>query len=255
MRTSRARGTGVLVLALLAILILTSAGCDRGGKERRAALAGSTPVSFESADGLHLEGRLFGAGNRVGVVLAHMLPADQTSWWDFAERLSEQGYLALTFDFRGYCPGGNAGCSAGGRDIAAIWQDVLGAIDFVRSNGADRVMLVGASMGGTASLVAASQGSTPVAAVITLSAPASIEGLTADANVLTRLSGGKLFVAGVGDAPAAHDAEQLYELAPTPKRIEILPSDDHGTDLLSGNQSEVVRNLVIGYLDQFREGA
>jgi dienelactone hydrolase len=142
-------------------------GCDRGRQEHDAALAESTAVTFDSADGVHLEGRLFGRGNDVGVVLSHELPADQSSWWDFAQRLADEGYLALTFDFRGYCPGGNAGCSQGERDISQIWQDVLGAVDFVRAQGAGRVMLVGASMGGTASLVAAAHSSAPIAAVIT----------------------------------------------------------------------------------------
>jgi hypothetical protein len=36
----------------------------------------------------------------------------------------------------------------------------------------------------------------------------------------------------------------LYEQAPPPKRVEIVPADDHGTDLLSGAQAEVVRRLI-----------
>jgi pimeloyl-ACP methyl ester carboxylesterase len=249
-RGRRTRGTGILVVVLVCIIPLLSA-CGRGQQQHDAALARSTAVSFDSADGVHLEGRLFGRGNSTGVVLSHMLPADQSSWWDFAQILADSGYLALTFDFRGYCPGGNAGCSKGERDISGIWQDVLGAVDFIRSQGADSVSLVGASMGGTASLVAAAHASTPIAAVITLSAPTSIEGLVADPNVLTLLSGGKLFIAGVGDASAATSAEQLYEQSPPPKRVEIVPADDHGTDLLTGSQSEEVRTLVFNYIAQF----
>ncbi len=240
-------------LAVGLALVIVLPACNRGQEQHRADLRDSTPVSFESADGVHLEGRLFGRGNHVGVVLSHMLPSDQTSWWDLADRLAAEGYLALTYDFRGYCPGGNAGCSSGSKDVSAIWHDVLGAIAFVRSRGADRVMLVGASMGGTASLVAAAEPDQEIAAVITLSAPVSIEGLVADANVLTRVTGGKLFIAGVGDAQAAQSAEALYEQAPPPERIDIVPADDHGTDLLTGSQGEVVTNDILGYLHQFRE--
>jgi dienelactone hydrolase len=179
-----------------------------------------------------------------------MRPADQTSWFAFAERLADDGYLVLTYDFRGYCPGGDGGCSEGDRDIGAIWQDVLGAIEFVRSKGATSVSLAGASMGGTASLVAAAREGVDVRVVITLSAPASIEGLVADASLLTRIGAGKLFIAGVGDASAAADAESLYRASPPPKRVEILPSDDHGTDLLSGGQGEVVRRLIETWLEQ-----
>jgi uncharacterized protein len=229
--------------------------CNRGAEERASALADSKPVSFRSTDGIRLEGRLFGPANTTAVVLSHMLPSDQSSWWDFADRLANDGFMALTFDFRGYCPGGSAGCSRGQKDVSSIWRDVLGAISYVRSRGANRVMLVGASMGGTASLVAASQPDADVAAVVTLSAPTSIEGLSATADVLTRVSGAKLFIAGLGDPTGAADAaQQLYAQAPPPKRIEIVPANDHGTDLLTGSQAEVVRTFVLNYLEQYRSG-
>jgi pimeloyl-ACP methyl ester carboxylesterase len=233
--------------------VLLLAACNRGAEERAAALADSRTVSFASSDGVHLEGRLFGAGNTTAVVLSHMLPSDQSSWWDFADRLANDGFMALTYDFRGTCPGGSAGCSDGGKNVSAIWRDVLGAIAEVRSRGANRVMLVGASMGGTASLVAASQPDANVAAVITLSAPISIEGLSATPDVLTLVSGAKLFIAGLGDPTGAADAaQQLYAQSPPPKRIEIVTANDHGTDLLTGSQAEVVRNLVLNYLEQYR---
>ena len=170
-----------------------------------------------------MEGRLFGEGS-TGVVLSHMQPADQRSWFSFANRLADQGYLVLTYDFRGYCPGGQGGCSQGELQISAIWQDVLGAMDFVRSEGATTVALVGASMGGTASLVAAGQEGSDVAVVVTLSAPVSIEDLDADAALLQRVDANKLFIAGLGDAPAAASAQDFDEIAPPPKRVEIAAS-------------------------------
>ena len=198
-----------------------------------------------------MEGRLFGDGS-TGVVLSHMQPADQRSWFAFANRLADQGYLVLTYDFRGYCPGGEGGCSQGELQIPAIWQDVLGAMDFIRSQGATTVALVGASMGGTASLVAAGQEGTDVAVVITLSAPVSIEGLNADAALLQRVDANKLFIAGrrgrrrrgVGraarrDRPAAESG------------LEIVPADDHGTDLLTGSRGEAVQRIIETYLAQF----
>jgi pimeloyl-ACP methyl ester carboxylesterase len=197
-----------------------------------------------------LDGRLFGEGS-TAVVLSHMGPADQRSWFAFANRLADQGYLVLTYDFRGYCPGGEGGCSQGDLQVSAIWQDVLGAMDFVRSEGATSVALVGASMGGTASLVAAGQQGSDPEAVVTLSAPASIEGLNADAALLQRVTANKLFVAGVGDASAAASAQDLFEIAPPPKRVEFPPADDHGTDLLTGSRGEEVQRIIETYLEQF----
>ena len=245
------RGTvpaGIRPLVLVAVLALAAAAC--GGEGPKADLSDSRAVSFESADGVALEGRLFGDGS-TAVVLSHMRPADQRSWFAFADRLAGQGYMVLTYDFRGYCPGGEGGCSQGERDISAIWQDVLGAEAFVRSQGATNVALVGASMGGTASLVAAGQEGNDVEAVVTLSAPESIEGLVVDAALLQREQANKLFVAAVGDAEAAASAQHLYEIAPPPKRVEIFPADDHGTDLLTGSHGEAVQRLVETYLAEF----
>ena len=241
----RARPIAIAIVVLGAIAL---AAC---GEPPPPDLSGSRPVTFESRDGVRLEGRLFGHGS-TGVVLSHMRPADQRSWFAFANRLADEGYLVLTYDFRGYCPGGEGGCSQGDLQISAIWQDVLGAVDFVRSEGATTVALVGASMGGTASLVAAGEEGADVAVVVTLSAPTSIEGLDADAALLQRVSANKLFIAGVGDAAAAASAEQLYEIAPPPKAApEIVPSDDHGTDLLTGSRGEAVQRIIETYLASF----
>lgn len=239
----RARPIAIVLLGAMAL-----AAC---GEPPPPDLSGSRPVTFESRDGVRLEGRLFGHGS-TAVVLSHMRPADQRSWFAFANRLADQGYLVLTYDFRGYCPGGEGGCSQGELQISAIWQDVLGAMDLVRSQGATTVALVGASMGGTASLVAAAQGGVDVAAVVTLSAPGSVEGLEADAALLQHVSANKLFIAGVGDAAAAASAEQLYGIAPPPKGpLEIVPADDHGTDLLTGPRGEAVQRIIETYLAQF----
>lgn len=238
--------------ALAALLALATLVAACGGAEEAPAGApeGSRAVAFDSSDGIRLEGRLFGDGS-VGVVLSHMRPADQTSWWDFAQELADEGYLVLTYDFRGYCPGGDAGCSGGDQDLGEIWRDVQGAVAFVRSEGARRVVLIGASMGGTASVVAAAQDGAEIEAVITLSAPVSFEGMDLTPDVLTRVRAAELFVAGHDDGSAASDAQALYDASPPPKQVEILTTDDHGTDILDGNQSGRARTLILTYLERY----
>jgi dienelactone hydrolase len=251
-RASSASRAELLRAVALALALATAAvGCAPSRQEERNAdIAASTVVSFRSSDGVKLAGRLFGDG-RVGVVLAHMFPADQTSWWAFARVLAAKGFTVLTFDFRGYCPGGAAGCSEGQRDVAAMWQDVVGAVDFMVARGLVRVMLVGASMGGTASLLASAQPGVSIVAIVALSAPQSFEGLTADPTVLGNVTAAKLFVAGNGDPTGAATAAQaMYDESPPPKQVEIVTSSDHGTDLLTGNQSGRVQTLIMGYLEQ-----
>jgi len=238
-------------VAWLAILSLVPVACDRTQENRASAIADSVPVSFESADGVMLEGRQFGPGNAtVGVVLSHMLPADQRSWYPLAAALGDRGYAALTYDFRGYCPGGDGGCSEGDKEIDATVQDLAGAVGFMRNLGMGEIVLVGASMGGTASLAYAAGDAPDVAAVVTLSAPVSIGAISVGPDVIQRINGAKLFIAGLDDGAAAADAEVLYNSGPPPKRLEILTTGDHGTEILEGAQGGRAQNLILTWLAQ-----
>ena len=240
------RGRTIGTLAVLATLLLGACG------EGAEPATGSSQVTFESSDGVTLDGRLFGPDDApAGVVLAHMSPSDQSSWFDFAERLGREGYRVLTFNFRGYCPGGEAGCSEGERAPSDIWQDVEGAIGELRDRGVLRIGLVGASMGGTASLVAASKEGSDVDAVVTLSAPTAFEGLDANAEVLAQVPGAKLFIAGHEDAAAAAAVDALYAETLQPKRPLILTTGDHGTDILTGNQAGVASTEIINWLERY----
>lgn len=181
-------------------------------------------------------------------MLAHTYETDQRSWYAYADELADAGYRVLTFDFRGYCPGGEGGCSKGVKDPTAAPLDVQAAIDMMRAGGATDVALVGASFGGTASIVAASQ--EPVAAIATLSAPARFGGMDA-ASALSQAAASTLFIAGIEDTNAVASAEELYADAPQPKRIEIVTSADHGTELLLGGQGTKVRTMLTAFLTQF----
>jgi pimeloyl-ACP methyl ester carboxylesterase len=244
-------------LALLASIVVLSACSGARSSVDVAALAGSTPVAITTSDGVQLAGRLFGPSDaRAGIVLAHMLPADQTSWYPFAERLASQGYRVLTFDFRGYCPGGDGGCSDGTKQVDAANTDLQAAVDRIREEGVQQVGIAGASMGGTAALLVAATDPTGIAAVVTLSAPVSIEGLSADQQTLGQIAGAKLFVAGLGDpSGAAAAADTLASQSPQPVREEIVTSDAHGTDLLTSQQGERVQQLIEQWFAQWLQAS
>jgi pimeloyl-ACP methyl ester carboxylesterase len=238
-----------LLLAAVAVTAAT-ASCTAGSST--SPVSGSTEVSFTTSDGVRLAGRLFGPEHAsAGVVLTHMLPADQSSWYPEAAHLAAQGYRVLTFDLRGYCPGGDGGCSQGTKDLDAAPIDLTAALTFLRANGPSRIALVGASVGGIASLIVASR-ETDIAAVVALSAPQVIDSLSAGTEVLANIGGAKLFIAGLGDpAGAAQAAEALDAQSPDPKRMEIVTTDDHGIDLLTGGQGTHVTQLIDAWLSQY----
>ena len=239
------------VSVFASILVLSS--CAGPSSVDAQTLAASTPITFTTPDGVDLAGRLFGpADASAGVVLAHMLPADQSSWYPFAQRLAAQGYRVLTFDFRGYCPGGEAGCSKGAKQVDAADVDLQAAVDRLRAEGVDRVGIAGASMGGTAALIVAAADPAGVPALVTLSAPQSIEGLTADPATLAQIAGAKLYIAGLGDpSGAVASADALAAQSPQPVREEIVTSDAHGTDLLTSQQGEHVQQLIEQWFGQW----
>jgi len=200
-------------------------------------------VSFTTEDGVTLVGHLFGSGD-TGVVLAHMYPADQRSWFGFARELAQAGYRALTFDFRGY------GESGGDRQIDRIDRDMAAAAAFLRGQGVNRLFLIGASMGGTAAIIEAAA-SPQVAGVITLSAPVEFQGLSAR-EAITTLSPPALFLASQGDRAAAQAARWLYDRAAGPRDIRIVAGAAHGTEMLKAQQGPQVKQAILAFLRQLR---
>jgi esterase/lipase len=196
------------------------------------------PVQFKTPDGMTLEGRFYPGGMNKGVVCAHMFPADQTSYEALAKDLARKGYPVLTFNFRGY------GNSEGFKDISRIALDMNAAVRFM----AERVtsmVLIGASMGGTASIL---EGNHPkVKGVVTLSAPTTFQGLDARSKV-SELKPPKLFVAAKGDAVAYDSAKYFYAHAPEPKEILLVEGSANGTRLLEGPSAPLVKRKLFEFL-------
>jgi pimeloyl-ACP methyl ester carboxylesterase len=243
------------LMALSAVLLVALAGCEGAATQpalttaTSASEAGATPayssVTFGTDDGLTLGGRIYGEGAR-GVILAHMYPADQTSWDAVAQRLAAEGFIVLTFDFRGY------GESEGTKDIRYLDLDVTAAVATIRQAGAEEIVLVGASMGGTACLKSADQlqalSSIRLAGVATLSAPVQFKGLSAQA-AMPRLQIPLLFIAAEGDSGASA-ARDLQDLAEGRGTLEILAGSDHGTDLFAGSQAQETWRLLLQFLQE-----
>ncbi|MBI4328673.1 MAG: alpha/beta fold hydrolase [Chloroflexi bacterium] len=197
-------------------------------------------VAFRTTDGVLLEGRLYDGGGMTGVVLAHMFPADQESWAPFAETLKARGYKALIFNFRGY------GRSGGNRQVSQIDKDVEGAIAYLRGQGIHRIFVVGASMGGTASVIAGNR--QEVAGVVTLSSPRIFQGLDAtQAGMGLKVPG--LFVAAEDDGQAPVDARWFQGNAAGPARALVVSGDAHGTNIFGAPTGDQARESLLSFLE------
>ena len=164
----------------------------------------------------------------ITVILAHMSDSDQDSWKEFAVSLNGQGYAAFSFNFRGFKP------SNGKKETHKIDGDLEGAIEYLKSQGAKKLFIIGAGMGGTAAIKVAAH--RDIAGVIAISAPYEIDGLSAEEEV-ELVSGAKLFLAAEGDKNGQHSAGVFFHASKSPKLFESFAGSEHGMDLLYGRHA------------------
>ena len=109
-------------------------------------------VTFPSRDGLTLRGWFIPALEARGtVVFCHGHAGSMDPDVKYAPAFHEGGYNVLMFDFRGH------GRSEGQHVSMGYYerQDLLGAVDYLRSRGIDRVGVLGFSMGGAVAMATA----------------------------------------------------------------------------------------------------
>ncbi|MEV0564332.1 alpha/beta fold hydrolase [Dactylosporangium sp. NPDC050588] len=183
-------------------------------------------VAFPGNGGF-LTGVLLGAAtSRTVLVLAPQASADACSWLSWARQEAAAGYRVLALDFAGE---GRSQRGDGSKPSA----DVLRAVAYTRTLGVEKVVLIGASRGGTASLVAAAAAEPPVTAAVSLSAPATYAGEDAAA-AAARIAVPVLYVAATGETSFAADAQTMYGATTDPRRrIALVPGRLHGTSLLT----------------------
>lgn len=181
-------------------------------------------MHMKASDGARIYGVEVGTGT-TGVVLGHQVASDHCELMDFARELAKRGYRALSIDFR------DNGASTGGA-ATRLDRDVAAAVARLRADGARRIELVGASMGGTAVLTAAAGISPPVAGVVSLSGPARFFGLDA-LRAVRRSHVPVRFLVSKADASFALDARSMMRAASSKdKAIVRYPGSRHGSLLL-----------------------
>lgn len=197
-------------------------------------------VSFRAADGTKLVGHRFGSGT-TAVVLVHQRRGTLCQWAPYAKRLARLGYTVFALDLRGNGDSDSRPYPANQR----YGGDVAAAVKLVRRLGAQKVFLVGASLGGSAAISAAANTRPLVDGVVSVSGAADL----ADAiNAVTHVRVPSLFVAGADDTDFANDARRLYAASSAKdKTLEVLPGAyEHGTELVAAQSR--VRSLIENFV-------
>ena len=238
----------------LSFLLLVLVACGSGAPAQSTATPTPTPtpeitptptiplvpshlVQFLTSDHVRLRGLLYGQGNTM-VICSHMLRTTKAIWVEsgIPQRLAVLGYRALAYDFRGN------GDSAGQANSSTLDVDLRAAVNFAHQQGATKVVLLGASMGGTASLKVAAE--EQVTAVISLSGPQEF-GVSVSDEEVKAIKVPKLFMASENDDPFVTDARHMYAIAIPPKEMHIYPGVAHGIDLFdSGNGDDPAQRVL-----------
>jgi pimeloyl-ACP methyl ester carboxylesterase len=199
--------------------------------------ASSGEVSFQTQDGGLIFADLYGTSERA-VVLAHGARFDKASWKPQAEELAKAGYRVLAIDFRGY--GKSRGGPKAKNSQEEMFQDILAAVTYLRTNSATSVSVVGASMGGGAAANAVIKGPKGAIDRLVLLAHAPVR-------EAERIAGPKLFVIAEGDPIAAQVREQ-YGLAPEPKEMLVLDGSAHAQFLFKTAHGQRLMREMLRFL-------
>lgn len=238
---------------LAALLVLGLAACSGGDPAPAPSPTGlgagadcelppgARQVRFGDG-GADLGGVVLGSG-RTGVVLAHQNGGSVCQWVPYAEELVAQGYRVLAFDFGGF------GVSSAGDSTNPA--QVVSAAAALRADGVETIVLMGASMGGTAVLAAAPTVTPAPVAVVALSAPSVFGANALDA--APKLTMPVLYAAGEFESSFADSARELHGLTPksTGSELLIVPTDWHGVYLLTPEGSaanDTVRAKLTAFL-------
>jgi pimeloyl-ACP methyl ester carboxylesterase len=222
--SAQAQAPATPVKLLRPLQPLKQPGARCGAPPAKAAL-----VRFTAADGTPLDGVMVGGGT-AGVVLAHEYASDLCGAWPFANYLAKRGFRVLAIDMRCF---GRSACPQGGA-AGRVADDLVAAVAELRHRGVTKVALVGASMGGSAALIAATRARPPVGAVVSLSGEANPTGLlhlplNARAAVPQLTVPAMFVVANLDQYTSVAETRAMYQAAKTTdKRLAVLPSQFNG---------------------------
>ena len=210
---------------------------------------GVETITLTTEDNIELAGTLFLSEGDVAVVLAHMAGEnDQQNWIPFAEQIASMGFTALTFDFRCY---GQSGC--GGDALADVLSlDIGAAIEFLREQGFQRIVCMGASMGGRGCVSVAFD--EELAGLVIVSGTGSGNPDKQDLADFVSPDMPKLFIVSENDNVAGRTLAMtlLYESAPEPKIFVTYSGSAHGTELFHSKHGKQFRETLLNFLEGIR---
>lgn len=163
----------VIALSLMTFVAFSAVSCDCVFAKKKKS-SGIEMIEYESFDGFNIKGKLYipkvKKGQKVPIViLLHSLGKDRNSWQNLPDLIKQNGYACLVLDQRGH------GKSTYNKSLkkrtwyyftrknyAKFPNDIIAAVnhiqnEFYKKIDTNQIMLVGADIGASASVIAASK--------------------------------------------------------------------------------------------------
>ncbi len=202
-------------------------------------------VSFTASFSATLNGTVYGDGT-TAVIFSNMGANRQSDWIKVAERVAQRGYMALTYDNRYWRANGTIDDSA----RVFVPDDLRAAMKFAREQGAQRIVLVGASLGSMASVKVAAD--TNPAAVVIMASPIDRKNLPflVTGDEVRAIASPKLFLVAENDELGfTSDVKKMFDMARAPKQLELFKGKAHGTDVFKSSDGDGVIDTILKFLE------
>ncbi|HEU5198515.1 MAG TPA: alpha/beta fold hydrolase [Ktedonobacterales bacterium] len=212
------------VSGALLLLSLVATACGTATRAPTPTAPPTIPVtpvnqSF-TANQVTLSGTLYGHGP-IALILSNQVENVSSEWGDVPMQFASRGFAVLTYQYRDTT------------DDTTRLSDLQAAIAFMQQQGAQKIVLMGASIGGLVTTVVATQ--THVQAIVLLSAPDAYQTILLSAAQAQQITAPALIVESDEDEYLP-DAQKIYGWLTAPKTLKIYPDDDsHGVALFANH--------------------
>jgi hypothetical protein len=190
----------------------------------------SIPITQSSPDSRSTNAKLYGSGH-MAIIFSNMDTNDQSEWDAIINDLISDRYMILTYDYFQHMD-----------DQSRTLED---AISFVCDLGAKKIILIGASRGGVASIKVAARhiNNDCLAGVVAFSAPIEYEGTVFyRKDELSGIQIPKLLINSEND-DGANDTRKMFEIFDDPKGLLFFQGDAHGTELFDKERESIIEKL------------
>jgi pimeloyl-ACP methyl ester carboxylesterase len=208
-------------------------------------------VTFVTSDSITISGQLRRPAARPGtslptVILIHQGFRTRAEWNPFLSAFSEAGYTTLAYDIRGHGASGGTFTSADFDNPNTSPKDLEAAIAYVialSGSDADRIGIVGVSVGGNLACVA-SQKRWVKTAVNISGKTSAVRNLSAE-NELDLESMFHISSSGDGGGQRAIWANELHGFTSGPRQVEVVPgSSAHGIGVINADPTLLDRIIT-----------